>query len=268
MKKRLALYYLTITYLLLWSAVSCSQKTAEDTTIQATPSVTAITPTPTLAPAITDSIHQAMIRVQPTSVIYLAGRDDIKIPPTGLEAPQFPLSCRGDSIEVFPAAFQIKNGTTFTFKVSGKVNFYGGPASEGFEADGDPNSASSSIETLGGISAFTGPQGSLVGIFLDATNPGAKTAPLNMDYSTENATNSASFMPNLGQIFFIGDGIAADTTKTVQTFAAPAGATRLFLGFADAAGFSGAPGCYGDNFGFLDAMVTGSDTLKVLPISK
>ncbi|MFN5768656.1 MAG: PEP-CTERM sorting domain-containing protein, partial [Pirellulaceae bacterium] len=47
--------------------------------------------------------------------------------------------------------------------------------------------------------------------------------------------------------FYIGDGITS--AGVIQTFYAPAGATRLFLGIPDGFGFGGAPGAYDDNDG-------------------
>jgi hypothetical protein len=60
--------------------------------------------------------------------------------------------------------------------------------------------------------------------------------------------------PGLRQIFFIGDGMtqAAD----LQSFHVPNGATRLYLGFADANGFQGRPGYYDDDFGSMSARVS------------
>jgi hypothetical protein len=49
----------------------------------------------------------------------------------------------------------------------------------------------------------------------------------------------------LGPIFYIGDGVTG--SSLFQTFTAPAGATRLFLGIPDGFGFAGLPGAYDDN---------------------
>jgi hypothetical protein len=58
--------------------------------------------------------------------------------------------------------------------------------------------------------------------------------------------------PRLAQLFFIGDGRA---TRRLQRFEIPAGATRLYLGLADAFGFRGPPGNYDDNTGAFDVTV-------------
>ena len=88
----------------------------------------------------------------------------------------------------------------------------------------------------------------LVGVFLDNTEP-SDPAPAPLDVTS--ADNTAVFAPVLRQVFFIGDGLTA--TGVVQRFDVPAGATRLFLGFADAFTFLGNPGFYNDNAGALTA---------------
>src|SRR5262249_39942824 len=62
----------------------------------------------------------------------------------------------------------------------------------------------------------------------------------------------------LNQTFFIGDGLTGTGSGSVQVFHVPDGATRLYLGFADAFFFQGDPGYYDDNTGSLTAtfMVT------------
>ena len=50
-------------------------------------------------------------------------------------------------------------------------------------------------------------------------------------------------------MFPIGDG--RTTSGTLQRFTVPAGATRLYLGYVDADGFSGSPGFYDDNTGSI-----------------
>jgi hypothetical protein len=89
----------------------------------------------------------------------------------------------------------------------------------------------------------------LVGVFLGATEP-ADPAPSILDF-TSNA-DFTSLSPLIGQTFFIGDG-ASNTgfggNGPRQEFVVPNGATRLYLGFADAYAFVGDPGYYSDNGG-------------------
>jgi len=92
----------------------------------------------------------------------------------------------------------------------------------------------------------------LIGVFLDDQEP-AGAAPARVDFSNDSFT---SFSPILSQTFFIGDGLTGTGVGDVQTFNVPAGATRLFLGFADAFNFQGPAGTYVDNGGTLQVTVT------------
>jgi hypothetical protein len=79
----------------------------------------------------------------------------------------------------------------------------------------------------------------LVGVFLGDSEPsGTPPAGLRF-YQTQNAqgvtrTDFTSLSPAIGQVFFIGDGLTGTGTGAVQAFQVPPGATRLFLGQADA----------------------------------
>ena len=94
----------------------------------------------------------------------------------------------------------------------------------------------------------------LVGVFLTDAEP-ADPAPARLDFSNNEAF--ATLAPVIGQTFFIGDGLTGTGAGTVQQFAVPDAATRLFLGFADGYGVHGSPGYYGDNSGSLGVTVTG-----------
>jgi len=85
----------------------------------------------------------------------------------------------------------------------------------------------------------------LVGVFLTDEQP-SEPAPERLDFT--DSEDFETLAPEIAQTFFIGDGVG-------RTFVAPAGATRLFLGFADSALYQGAPGWYGNNFGQLEVTV-------------
>jgi hypothetical protein len=91
----------------------------------------------------------------------------------------------------------------------------------------------------------------LVGVFRDSS-PGSPSGPAPASLSYSDPENFLTAAPLLNQIFFIGDG-RTDDTNQIQTFEVPAGATRLFLGFADGAAFTGFPGFYDDNSGSFTA---------------
>jgi len=148
--------------------------------------------------------------------------------------------------------------------VTGAVNCcFGVPdstADGGFGAGGVTN-----INSLNGISGIIDSSRTLflVGLF-DNGSLNAGAAPARLDVSANQDTFTTS-SPLLYQTFFIGDGRTGfnNAAGTQQVFVVPAGATRLFLGFADAFGFIGDPGFYNDNTGSLSATFTISSTSAV-----
>jgi len=109
---------------------------------------------------------------------------------------------------------------------------------------------------------FHGREMFLAGVFLADSIPtgaGPFTPTFVSTGGTYNADTDASFQAFfLGQVFLIGDGRTGfnNAGGTIQTWAVPANATRLFLGFADAFNnFTGPWGAYGDNSGALNVSV-------------
>ncbi|OPZ25589.1 MAG: hypothetical protein BWZ02_02394 [Lentisphaerae bacterium ADurb.BinA184] len=90
-------------------------------------------------------------------------------------------------------------------------------------------------------------------MFYYNANPLWASPPPTLDFTAGGSlgTNFDRLTPALGQVFFIGDGMAQTGGReaVVQEFVAPANATHLYIGIADAQGFSGAPGWYDDNLG-------------------
>jgi hypothetical protein len=94
----------------------------------------------------------------------------------------------------------------------------------------------------------------LVGVFLGPAEPsGPGPSVLKYNYGTVGSlsTADASFSPQLDQVFFIGDGLTGTGTGQEQDFDVPAGADRLYLGFADS--FDSVPSYYADDVGSLTA---------------
>jgi hypothetical protein len=93
----------------------------------------------------------------------------------------------------------------------------------------------------------------LVGVFL-TDEPPSTSAPKRLDFTKREGLRTLA--PRIGQTFFIGDG-------KERTLHVPSGATRLFLGFADAYSngkfYHGHPGYYDNNGGHLCVAVTASD---------
>jgi hypothetical protein len=134
----------------------------------------------------------------------------------------------------------ITAGTTYTFSVTGSVS--NTPSASGLSPDGGTITKLRN-GTQNGISDIIAPMNSLIGVFLDSTVPlsGEQGTILNFDTTGSNhlGTNFTTLAPTLNQAFFIGDGLATikkgnKTSTLTQTFVAPTGATRLFLGTMDA----------------------------------
>lgn len=198
-------------------------------------------------------------------VIYLAGRTDITIPPldqayTG-EGPVI-FACRGGTVqETYPPGYHTQAGAEIQVRARGLVNFYGGDAEGATPPDGSLTKVLSMINAFGGISQYLGPQGSLVGVFLDDSIPnGEPPAPLNFGPVGESegalGLDFERLEPVIGQVFFIGDGVTS--AGKPQVFIAPANATRIFIGLADAADFYGDPSCYTDNTGNFEFTIMGN----------
>ncbi len=152
------------------------------------------------------------------------------------------------SIEPFDhdLGFVATGSETVTFPVvEGLTNCCSGtPATT---PDGVGNCCSTNLGPLNNLSGIVGPGGMfLVGVFTQEALPGSPPPTLNFNTLGINFTTIA---PQLGQLFFIGNGRTG--TNVLQSFQIPVGATRLTLGIADGNGFSGQPCCYQDNTGAL-----------------
>jgi hypothetical protein len=140
--------------------------------------------------------------------------------------------------------------------ITGTVIVNTGSGDNANDPDGvGAGSTSSSVNSLNGLSGITGPNaGFLVGVFENDIEP-MDPAPAALNFSSI-GTNFTSLSPLLNQVFFIGDGLTGDKSGSVQQFIIPNGATRLFLGIADAPGYHGDPGGYDDNTGQFTASFT------------
>jgi hypothetical protein len=92
------------------------------------------------------------------------------------------------------------------------------------------------IASYNGIAGIDAPVlGYLTGVFLDSNEP-TDPPPAALNFSVI-GTNFKTFSPQIGQVFFIGDGLTDQ--GAVQQFIVPPTATRLFLGLADSGYYSG-----------------------------
>ncbi|HVT91036.1 MAG TPA: pilus assembly protein TadG-related protein [Tepidisphaeraceae bacterium] len=98
-----------------------------------------------------------------------------------------------------------------------------------------------------GMSNLTAPITSVVGVFLDDTQPDkAGALPADLDFSSDSSRDFSTLSPQVRQPFFIGDGLRNDGT-TPQDFIVPAGATRLFIGVMDGQQWSDNSGSFATN---------------------
>ena len=164
-----------------------------------------------------------------------------------------PVAPGGGGTGILPVQVSLTPGLgTLQFQVSGDVS----PNFSQFDlhGEGTPNYITI-LNSYGGISGFKADKAfPFVGVFLTATTPQAP-APSTLDFSAGAiGRNFLSLSPQIGQVFFIGDGVTDG--NQIQTFYAPAGATSLYLGFGDAYLFQGDIGQYQDNVGSLNVVVT------------
>lgn len=110
------------------------------------------------------------------------------------------------------------------------------------------------VASFNGIAGIDAPVlGYLTGVFLDSNEP-TDPPPAALNFSVI-GRNFATLSPQIGQVFFIGDGLTGTGAGKVQEFIVPTNATRLFLGLADARYYGGGPGYYHDNTGYFSVTV-------------
>jgi Ca2+-binding RTX toxin-like protein len=193
----------------------------------------------------TASNCETLLFIEPTGVtvdgqanVFTAGRSAVPSDTDGSLPPVVPLN--GADLVTFP-------GVTGTFSCCGG-GFENGP--DGTQWPFGPCCEVAAYRGISGLRDRTDGANSfyLVGVFLDNTVPAAP-APASLDFTDNHDFTDLS--PALRQVFFIGDG--RDAAGNLQRFHAPAGATRLFLGFADFCNTGLPPGCYFDNTGGFTA---------------
>ncbi len=168
--------------------------------------------------------------------IFGAGRDDV------------PPSPGGGGSGVKPTAWELPKGSdrvVTVARVTGQVTpIVGNAGSNGPEGDGV---GATDVYSWHGISGIVHRRNGmfLVGVFLGADPPG-NDAPRRLNFTKRE--DFKSLAPRIGQTFFIGDGRG-------RSYAVPAEASRLYLGFADGYYYTGNPGWYGNNDGKLTATV-------------
>jgi len=153
----------------------------------------------------------------------------------------------GGGAGVLPPVWDLPRGTaTVAFAcVVGSVNpikvndIWNGPSGNG----GGPTD----VESFDGIAGIVDRENAMfvTGVFLTAAEP-RDPAPDRLDFTDKEHFDLLA--PRVGQVFFIGDGVD-------HRYRVPKGATRLFVGFADAYFYAGRPGWYGNNAGQVELTV-------------
>jgi len=144
---------------------------------------------------------------------------------------------RGDSApEESPVAVTntpIAGGAIYVFSASGSVNH--GATLPFFPPDGENYIATHYLGPENGIADIAVPYTSLVGVFLDSSQPDQTPAPQPLDFGTAAGRDTLVLKPALKQPFFIGNGLTG--SGAAKQIIAPAGATRLMLGIMDEYGW-------------------------------
>ena len=218
-----------------------------------------------------------MLLITASAIVLMAGGDSVAATLTvgaqanvyGAGEPTTPPAPAGGGGGVLPPSFSLPPGSdVLTFSsVTGSVSCcsggstFNGPDGNGF-AGGSTN-----LNPVSGISGIVHNAATmfLVGVFPNGSNP-TDPAPASLNFGSGGlGTGFAGLSPLLNQQFFIGDGLTGTGSGAVQEFNVPAGATTLFLGFADGFNFTGDPGFYDDNVGSLTATFDVSDEQQPSP---
>jgi hypothetical protein len=155
---------------------------------------------------------------------------------------------------VYPVCVILPAGAT-TMQVTqahGEASYNpSGTPTNGPDGDSSGAYAGGALGPAGVVSGIDSTErvGFVAGVFLGDQPLAVPPATITFD----GAFDLAEMAPELGQLFFVGDGAAGGA---VQVFIVPPGATRLFLGIADGFNFAGPPGYYDDNSGSFTVTVS------------
>ncbi len=171
--------------------------------------------------------------VPANAVVFSAGQSD---------------PCCGGTLPVSLAAAE---GVPVFFASIIGLTHYGCCPTPDVPPDGTFAFGGTDIDPLGAISGIRLPSRlPLLGVFVGPEEP-TGSPPATLDFNTIGLDFDA-IEPELNQVFFIGDG--RNSAGRLQRFVPPAGASRMFLGFADGSSFMGQPTSYGDNQGALTVL--------------
>ena len=162
--------------------------------------------------------------VQGTSDIWLAG--------TGLSAKASVNPSNTNSYDTnpgetpVPVTDPLTAGETISLNYIGAVLHLPGTLPS-YGPDGDLVNITVHVAGIeNGISDIKAPLNSLIGVFL-----GAGAAPTALDFETQAQRDYLNLLPELNQVFFIGDGYTS--LNVLQTITVPTGVTGFYLGTMD-----------------------------------
>jgi hypothetical protein len=199
-----------------------------------------------------DSQNEISLTVDATMDIYRAGGYNDSS--NGIAPVVFTFPPRAGQTMTIPAA-----GGAWTCQTGFAEFGPDGQTSGACLAQGTPTN----FKSIGPFSGYhlTDFLGALAGVFLQDTLPSSAPPALRFYVSNNSAggiqTNFLALSPEIGQVFFIGDGLTGTGTGKAQTFSVPPTATHLYLGYVDncMAPNNTTPGCYSDNVGSLNLTV-------------
>ena len=154
-----------------------------------------------------------------------------------------------DQSPILVQGLDLTKGGYVVFEVSGAAFYGAGPTSLFSPPDGRRNNDEQfeygKRPALLGKSGIKAPLVSLLGVFLGQTEltPSLNSLVKDLDYGTL-GTKFRYFAPELGQVFYIGDGIGETTSEYRQQWRIPPGASRLYLGIMDGAEWSNNSGSF------------------------
>jgi hypothetical protein len=157
----------------------------------------------------------------------------------------------GPATDAALVSFAAGSANTFHFAARGATHCCSGTPN----VPPDGVFAGTNVTGANGLSdAMGNTQLPLLGVYTTDADPFGGAAPPALNWD---AANPLSMSPLLNQVFYIGDGLGGymNGAGSILDFLAPASATRLYLGVADAWAFNGLTGYYNDNPGQYDVNV-------------
>ncbi len=157
-----------------------------------------------------------------------------------------------------PPSWSVTGGVSIRFAAAGGTTTWNPTSSSDSGTAGTTGDTAfiAAQAPVNGINTTYAPLNAMMGIFLDDNAPNTTAMAPTLDFSTAAERNFTTLSPQLKQVFYIGDGL--NSAGNLQTFVAPPGATRLFVGTMDMEGW------WWDNGGALTyTAVQGNDASLV-----